>query len=409
MARQGIGLRITYWRGLAGKTQQEVADSIGVTREFISQVENGKKPLTRIDHAHGIAQFLGISFSDVVGLPYTPADRTDYENTIGITRIRAAIDEGDDPVEPLPIQELALAADRAMAARMACDVPLLGQHLPDLLSGARVRWFEHGDRQAGELLVKGAFTGSLALKSAGWFDLGFRLAELANAVATALGDPECIAAARFAVAQCALTNGSRRRSLRLAVEGAEDLDRLTRRGQLPALVREGVISWKGLLHLQAALSQAGLPHEGGSHTDAVDGHLAEAAAAARHVTVDSWRMGFGTANVNVWAIGAALESGNPGRVRELAARVDVSQLRTPHRLSRFHLDVGRARFLEEDVDGAVRAFLRADRAAPDDLRRRADVVEMVSQMVRSASGPRGGSSELRDLAVRVGVTEPDAS
>lgn len=409
MARQGIGLRIAYWRGLAGISQQQVADHLGVSREFISMVENGKKPLTKIVHAHGIAEILGVSFSDLVGLPYAPINRTDYENQIGITAIRTAIDEGDEPFAPLPLDQLDAVADRAMAARMACDVPELGRHLPALLASTRVLWFDRGDRIAGELLVKAAVTGALALKSAGWLDLGIRLADLANNVAVALGDPVCVAAARFAVAQCALTNGSRRRSLRIAVAGAEDLDRLTRVGQMPTVRREGVMSWMGLLHLHAALSAAGLPHEGGSNTDVVDGHLAEAATAARHVTGDTWRMEFGATNVNLWAMGAALENGHPERVRELARRVDVSQLRTAHRRSRFYLDLGRGLFIAGDLDAAVQALLRADLAAPDDLRRRAGIVEIVAQMVRDASGPRGGSTELRDLAVRVGVTDADAS
>jgi hypothetical protein len=50
----------------------------------------------------------------------------------------------------------------------------------------------------------------------------------------------------------------------------------------------------------------------------------------------------------------------------------------------------------------VRAFLAADDAAPGDLRMRPSAVELVGQMVRDAP-VRGGSAELRELAVRVGV------
>lgn len=404
MDRQGIGYRVAYWRTIADMTGPQLADAVGVSKQYISLIENGKRAVLKRTMVDALARALGVSVTDLTGQPYQPTTRGDLEQFMVVPRVRAALDDPDDgPVTPRPISDLEFAADRAMAARMSCDMNALGQHLPDLLAETRVLWFDHGNRAAGALLVQAAVTGCLALKAAGWVDLGVRLAELANNVAEALGDPVCIAAARFAVAQCALASSARRRSARLAIAGAEDLDRLTRTKLPPAMMND-VLAWMGVLHLHAALSVAAL--DGGDPA----GHLTEAERAAALVTGDPWRMEFSRANVDTWRVGIALENGHPEAAPELARRVDVNGLRTPQRRSRLYLDTGRALFIAGDTTGAVRALLAADRAAPGDLRSRASAVEIVAQMVRD-SPVRGGSDLLRDLAVKVGVnpTDPDSS
>lgn len=400
--KEAIGVRAARLRILAGLTQQQVADAVGVTKSYISMLETGQREVNKRTLLDALAEALDVSTTDLTGQPYAPLTRGDLETYMVVPKVRAALDEPDDPIEVRTFDQLEVAADRAMAARMACDMVALGQHLPGLIAETRVGWFEHGDRRAGELLVKAAVTGSLAFKAAGWVDLGVRLAELADTVAVSLGDPVCIGAARFAVAQCALATGSRKRSARLAIAGADDLDRLTRTKLPPAMLND-VLAWMGVLHLHAALSVAAL--DGGDP----DGHLDAAGAAVRHVTGDPWRMEATNANVDTWRVGVALENGHPDRAPALARLVDPNELRTPQRRSRLYLDTGRALFIVGDQEGAVRSLLAADRAAPGDLRSRPTAVEIVLKMVRDHPR-RGGSEQLRDLAHRVGVDTlaPDA-
>jgi hypothetical protein len=64
-----------------------------------------------------------------------------------------------------------------------------------------------------------------------------------------------------------------------------------------------------------------------------------------------------------------------------------------------YIDTGRGWYAAGDTDKAVREFLRADDLAPQKVRTRPWVLELVGQMVRDARG-RGGSDELRELAAR---------
>lgn len=394
--RQPIGYRIAVWRGLANMTQQELADAIGYQRPYVSMIENGKRLVNNRKLLFAIAEALSVTPADLTGQPYQPMTNGDLTNFVVVPQLRDALDEPDGaPVDPRPIADLDVLADLSMQARMNCDMEAIGRHLPPLLAEARTLWFDAGNREAGILFVKAAVTGCLAVKAVGFIDLAVRLAEAAETAANAVGDKVCMAAARFAVAQCALATGKRQRSARTAMAGIEELDRLTRT-KLPPSVLNEVMALMGMLHLHTALTVAGV--DGGDP----EGHLNAADVLSRHVTGNPWRLEFGKPNVDTWRVGVALENHTPERAPELARRVDVNALLTPQRRSRLYLDLGRGLHQINDTEGAIRAFLAADAAAPGDLRTRPTAVETVGHMVRNSSR-RGGSEALRDLAVRVGV------
>jgi transcriptional regulator with XRE-family HTH domain len=403
MARaDGIGLNLARRRIVAGMTQAQLARAAGFSAAYISMIESGGRLVENRRTLDTLARALGISSTDLTGQPYPVSNRADLTLYRAVPRIRAALDDPDDgPVVPRPLAELEVATDLSLAARMHCDMAALSQHLPGVLAETRFLWLERGDRKAGELFIKAAVTGSLALKAGGWVGDSIRMAELADNVASVHGDPVCVAFAQFAVAQNALTVGSRRRSARVAIAGATELDRLTRVGKLPKKVLNDVYAMMGMLQLHAALAESTLDDGDPS------AHLAAADDLARHVTGDPLRMEFGRANVGVWRVGIALENGHPDQGPALARRVDVNQLRTPQRKSRLWLDAGRAAFASGHLDDAVRYLTLADRAAPGDLRQRATAVEIVGNLVRTAHG----SDQLSALAVAVGVdpADPDAT
>ncbi len=401
MARESIGLRVARWRGIAGLTQQQLADRVGehlgrsISQAYMSMIENGRRPVDKRSLLLALAAGLGVAVTDLIGQPYPPTARVDLDSYMVVPAIRAALDGGDEDVEARPLPQLTFAADQGMVARMACDFPAFGAHVPGLLAETRVLFFEEGNEQAGRLLVQAAVTASLMLKPAGWVDLAVRLAELADTVARRLNDPVCLAAAQFATAQCSLAAGNRRRSFLTATAAVDQLS--GRLSGMTSIVRNDAAAWLGMLHLHSALTAASL-HRG----DDATAHLDAAQDTVTQVSGDPWRMEFTAANVATWAVGVALENGEPERAPELARLVNPAELHTRQRRARLYLDTGRGLFIAGEQERAVTALLAADDAAPGDLRNRPSAVEIVAQMVRDAPA-RGGSEPLRELAVRVGV------
>ncbi len=397
--RQNVGANLRKHRRLAGLSQQDLADRADFSREYVAQIESGKRIAGKHSTILRLANALEVSPTDLTGQPYAPTSPADLERFQVVPRVRLALDDhepDDGPLRVRPLPELELAVDRAMAARMDCNVPVLGENLPPALTELRHLWFTTGDRAAAKLLVKAAFTAALALKAAGFLDLGIRLSDLAYNVASTDGDPVSLAAARFAVAQCALTAGNRRRSTRIAETGANELDELVRRtGGMPKNILNEVFAMMGALNLHAALSASGEP--GGDPQS----HLSAAAAIARRVTGNPWRMEITPANVDVWRVAVALESDEPDLAPQLASRVNVAQLLTNQRRSRCYLDAGHGAFNAGDLPTAVHFLTLADRAAPGDLRQRPSARAIVEHLVHDGKAPRG--EDLQRLAVNVGI------
>jgi transcriptional regulator with XRE-family HTH domain len=395
MARTGFGLRVARWRDFAGLTQEQLGQKAGISKQYVSAIENG----TRFAHNNrdlvvALADALGVETHHLNGQPYPPTNKTDFLNFTVVPLVRRALDEPDEEVQIRPMHLLDLAVDRVMVARMHCDMNTIGEHLPGLIAETRQLWFANGDPAAGMSLVKAMVTGSLAFKAVGQVDLAIRMAERGADVAAALGHPIAIAATRFTAAQCALSTGNRKRSAQLAAHAADELDRYVRTPKLSPVLRNAAYGWLVMLYLQAALAEAGL--DGGDP----QGRLAAADVLARQVEGNPDLMEPTPANVATWAAGIAIEAGQPDRVPDLARRVNVRELLTPQRRSRLYLDWGRALADLQDYDGATHQLLLADEAAPDDLRNRTTAVETVVYMLRHR---RTGSDQLRTLAVRVGV------
>jgi hypothetical protein len=233
--------------------------------------------------------------------------------------------------------------------------------------------------------VAAAIEAAFVIKIYGHVDLAMRLAESAQGAAVESGDPADIAAAAFAIAQCTLNGGSRRRSFRVATEAADALGDIG---------DDNTLTWYGMLHLHAAFTAATLGRSGD-----VAPHLAEAEAASARVTTDEWLQELTPTNVGIWRVAIALENGEPDRAPVYARRVDKSRIRAVSRRAQLHIDTGRGLYSAGRAEEAVREFLRADDLDPRKVRSRPWVPELVGQMARDAS-QHGGSDELRELAAR---------
>lgn len=389
-----MGLRIARWRDIGGMTQQQLAEAVGVTREYISMIENGKRPVTKRSLLINIALALNVSITDLTGQPREPESPEELVVANIASGVRTALDEDleDGPVPS--VADLRGAAHRVRAARMACDYNTLAELLPNLVSQTRylaATATGEAAHASSSLFVSAATDAAFAIKSHGHVDLAIRLADAASAAATRLDTPAEKGAAAFAVAQCALSGGSRHKSLRVAADAAVALgDGGT----------DDALTWYVMLHLHAALSAAAL-----GRTADVALHFAEAEASTARITSDPWLQEPTPTNVEIWRVAIALENGEPDRAPQYARQIDKAQIRGVHRRASLHVDTGRGLYAAGQVDAAVREFLRADDLAPQKVRSRPWVLELVGQMVRDSRG--SGSDELRTLATRCRI-DPSA-
>jgi transcriptional regulator with XRE-family HTH domain len=381
-----IGRRVARWRDLNGMTQQELADKVGRTQGWVSQVENGRMAVTKRDVLISLANALRV---DVQQLIAQPSIRTRGELTIrqAVPSLRTALYGPDEPVTPRPTEVVVVDVNRFMAARMACNyatvAALAGSLLAECL--ALVEAGKDGAR-ARQLLVRTLVTASLAVKPLGYVDLGLALAERALAVSSALGGAVELAASRYALSQATLAAGARRQSLTLASLGAQEIQGC---GDADAP------AWYGMLNLQSALAGASLGEDPATN-------LAEARDAAARRPRDGWLMEFSAANVATWESAAALECGEYDQVPVITRGINRAELRTVQRRSALLQNAGRGYYALGDQGMAVRCILAADEISPEEVRTRPTIREIVGQMMRDAHRAAGGS-ELQDLASRMGV------
>jgi len=384
--RDWIGYRVARWRDLAGLSQRQLAERIGKSREYVSMIESGKRPVSTRRLLAELAHALGVSITDLTAQPIPPRNPEELVLYALAPAIRRALDGEDDPPNPRPLPEVATDVDRALALRMAADWDALAGLLPRLLAETAAI---PGDD--GRLLeVRAVANAGWTCYVGGYTDLDRRCAERAATLADQVGEPVHRAMTAWAVAKAALAGGATRYALTVAEAGAEALQT----SGTPDPDAPGVA---GMLHLAAALS-AGANSQSGRAAD----HLAEAAELAEQSTGDPWRMEFGAPNVGVWTVAVACELGEWGRAPELAAQVDVTRLRTPDRRARLHIDAGRGWYEIGNPERATEALLTAMGISARATRVLPCVREVTAQMARDA-GPRGGSSELQRLVAWVGV------
>lgn len=66
MGRDWIGLRVARWRDVAGMTQQELADRVGVSAAYISMIEHGRRAVTKRSLLISLATALGVRVEDLI-------------------------------------------------------------------------------------------------------------------------------------------------------------------------------------------------------------------------------------------------------------------------------------------------------------------------------------------------------
>lgn len=394
------GQRLARLRARRRWTQQRLATEAGYSLAAVRAFEQGRRSLDRPAVVLAFAQALDCHPTEITGAPYTPVP-TDYDGqaaVASVAAVRRAILRHGRPARPteaeaaaVDLPDLRQRVDEANRHRQAAALTRSGDILPQLLRDLQVAVdLTHGDerRQVFGLLASAYECAMQCLYKLGHTSDATLATERVLSASEATGDPLRVLAARWYDAGEFLTIGEHDEA------GAIIDHALTELGAIRSPGPEAV-SLRGAFHLKASLNAA----------RATDGkaamrHLKQAEQAAEELGDDrnDWQMQFGPTNAALWAVSLPVEM---GRGKEAVARAEQVKLPDGYsreRHSHFHIDRGRAYFYNGQRTEAVRAFLEAERLAPQATRAHAGVRETVGTMIRTQK--RG---ELIELGIRLGV------
>ncbi len=388
-----VGDRVRACRHYRGMSLKLLADLSGLSKGFLSMVENGQRHLTRRQHLAAVAEALQVSVADLIGQPYAPADPGQGGAHASVPDVRLALmgsslDHADrDPTRP--VAQLAEDTAQVMNLRQACEYQQVGRLLRDLLPDLHAAVVRAPERaQALQSLVVACQGATLWLKNLGYADLAWIAADRGWQAALRLEDPLWISAADFARTQALAGLGAYSRLGAIAAQAADATPTTTQAG----------LEVYATHRLTQALAEAAT---GGADTDAAIGEAREIAARTGQGTA-FWIM-FGPANAALWEMSIALEQGDPDRTIAVAAGVDTATIPVRSRQAAFHTDLGIALATVKGHDGeAVESLRRAEQLAPDRVCNNPLVRETVNGMLQRARREAGGR-DLRGLAHRVGV------
>ncbi|TWD84746.1 helix-turn-helix protein [Kribbella amoyensis] len=381
--------RLRKWRGM---TLDALAGQAGMSKGYLSKIENGTTNLERRATIKALADALRVSVVDLTGDHFI-ADRANSDAHAAIPDIRIALMATtlDLPhgQSKRPVEELALETQRLAEARINCQDTVVGRGLPPLLTDlhATATADTNDRRPALQSLVQATNSTAHFLKNLGAVDLAWVAAERGHQAAQLLEDPIYIAAADYARAQALVGLGAYERADAIARNAAS----LLTLDSAPAIE----------IYAQNILTAAFCSSLGGDDpADAIE----EARELSEKIeTTNAFWLNFSRSNVNLWRLSMALEAGDHVKAAEVAALVDPKDIPSKTRKLRFYIDNARALHGLRRNDGDVVQLLhKAEKLGATRARHNVWAREIVTEMLLRARRDAGGR-ELRSLADRMGL------
>ena len=398
-----IGATARMIRRRRGISLSAAAGLAGVSKGYLSKLENGKASFTRRGLVEDLAAALGCSPIDLTGLPAVAPDRRSMAAASAIPGLTAALHDttlDDAPEVPTrPLAELVDLADRANTAADQVRYEIVsGSVLGDLITelhviGARGDGDER--REALRALVTACIVARSLANTMGHGELAVTATRRGWDAARRLERADL--ASLMAMGRAISLNrvGARHRAgvvLRDALADAQGAPGPTTQDTSAAEAR-------GMLHLAAAHLAARDGNVGDAET-----HLGEASGLARFTGERNFmRYHFGPSNVGAWALAVAVETDRgPETAERLAPVIDLKTLGSPDRVAAVHFDMARAYAQADGArDGeALRHIDKADRVAPVRIRQDPLARELIELLDRRA---RRRVWELDSLKNRVGI------
>ncbi|WP_328657535.1 helix-turn-helix domain-containing protein [Streptomyces sp. NBC_00334] len=392
-----IGDRIRHYRG--GRRQDAVAGLIGITPDYLSQIERGLK-IPSLPILYALAQELGVPTAAL--LSEQPPAEEDAADTAEAAVGRALLGYGP-----------------ALSAQ-----PVGAGELRDRVEGAWQSWQTDGDRftQAAEALpalvadvehaARAARAGTDAaerravLRAAadlycllrsyhrrtGRIDLATLAADRAMRAAEDADDPLRIAAAQWNLGHVLLAASQPAEAEDLALHAAEQVAA----ARLPDVERAAM---GGALQLVAVVGAARRRRWWEARH-----RLTEYAAPAARKVPDSSNIGwtvFGPTNLALHALSIDMEAGDTSEALHTADAIDTGGLPSLEREFTFGLEVAACHSQRRDDAATLLSLIDLESVAPEDLARNPTARRLMLTVIRRARATQARQAER--LAERIGL------
>ncbi len=415
LARQAIGL-----------TQAQAGQLLGYSAASISRFETGAARLTDVAVLRSFADALGIPRA-LLGLSghdspdvTPPAGKVPEEARDGAMQRRdflaasaGAMASAALPVPAVGQQEITGGLDELLfGTRNAGTAPVTADRLTAMLGVARRDFRACRYRElAGRLptLIQTALATRDAQSQAGADDLETIISDayaLATEVLTKLHENGAAWATADRAIQAAVTADDPRALARAKRLAAIVLRRSAHRDQAQTLILDSTRQFAAATALaepaDAAFFAAALCTA--SYTAALADQRDQAYTLLREAgesIAEHGAQGFSDNNITSYAIGVARALGDYGNAIDYARKVNLDLLGSPERQARYWEDTAMAWWGRGRPRAAFEAVLRAERAAPQEVRYRPWAQRLTTQLL---SSPAASSlTGLREFAARNGV------
>lgn len=289
--------------------------------------------------------------------------------------------------EPTPVPALRAVLADAQADFQACHYVDLAARLPELITAAESTFTETSDTTTAALLARTYNLTTRALIKLEASGLEWVSADRALRAASQADDPLALAEAQRLLGSACRRAGHHDRAQALTLAAADQLD-VSRNDPDPHHM-----SLYGLLMCSAGYAAA----RAGDHDRAVD-LLNEADATAGRLAPHPVQQRALTTNVISHRVSAEYVLGNAGSALHHAQRARLPQFPDTERRARFLVDVALCFAQWDKPSSAYQALLAAERTAPDEVRTRATVRRLVSDLLHHSQ--QAAFPGLRALALR---------
>ncbi|MFI1183945.1 helix-turn-helix domain-containing protein [Streptomyces sp. NPDC020799] len=396
-----VGARVRYWRRRNGnRSQAAVAGLCGITEDYLSQIERGRKAPS-LDVLVALARELGVPVAALVDEQQPAEPECPGGPSPDITRILLGYGSSrrEGSVEPVVLRERVEAAWRmwqTSKTRFTDAAQVLPALLVDVEHAVRAhRVATDAEARREVLRVAADFYGLLRsyCHRTGRVDLSLLVADRALRAAEEADDPLRIAAAHWNLGHVLLAAGDHEGAEQVAIQAVENLlaapaSRVTSAlvGALELVAATAVARRRDWWAARRRLESKALPRA----REAGEGNVA-------------WTV-FGPTNVELHALAVEMLAGEAGEGLRCADRIDITRVPSIERQFTFTLEVARCHDLRREDAAVLVHLLDLEHLAPEDVTRSPLARQMAAGLRRRARPTYRRQTDA--LAERLGVDLP---